>query len=123
MVPAGLPRPELLVTITGFCEILGAVGLLISRVAPVAALGLTLLLIVVFPANVRAARQRITIGGRPATPLPARAGIQIVFLIATIGVLVGAKNVRSRWAQSPEPRSTTQKGASIMITSFVAGEN
>jgi len=90
MVPAGLPRPDLLVTITGFCEIFGAVGLLISRVAPVAALGLTLLLIGLFSANVRAARQAITIAGRPATPLP-RTIIQIVFLIATIGVVVGAK--------------------------------
>lgn len=91
MVPAVLPRPDLLVTITGICEILGAVGLLISRVAPVAALALTLLLIVLFPANVRAARQAITVGGRPATPLPARAVIQIIFLTATIGVIVGAK--------------------------------
>jgi uncharacterized membrane protein len=91
MVRAALPRPDLLVTATGICEILGAVGLLISRVAPVAALGLTLLLIAVFPANVRAARQAITIGGRPATPLPARTAIQIVFLTATIAVIVGAK--------------------------------
>lgn len=91
MVPAGLPRPDLLVTITGFCEIFGAVGLLIPRVALVAALGLTLLLIALFPANIRAARQAITIGGRPVTPLPARTIIQIVFLIATIGVIVGAK--------------------------------
>jgi uncharacterized membrane protein len=91
MVPAALPRPDLLVNATGICEILGAVGLLISRVAPVAALGLTLLLIAVFPANVRAARQAITIGGRPATPLPARTAIQIVFLTATIAVIVGAK--------------------------------
>src|SRR5215471_6990933 len=57
MVPAVLPRPDLLVTITGLCEVLGAVGLLIPRVAPVAALGLSLLLIVLFPANIRAARQ------------------------------------------------------------------
>ena len=91
MVPAGLPRPDLLVTITGLCEILGAIGLLIERVAPAAALGLTLLLLALFPANVRAARQGITIAGRPATPLPARAVIQIVFLTATIGVMVGAK--------------------------------
>lgn len=55
MVPMGLPRPDLLVTITGFCEILRAAGLLISRAAPVAAFGLTLLLIALFPANIRAA--------------------------------------------------------------------
>lgn len=91
MVPEALPRPDLLVTITGICEMLGAVGLLISRVAPAAALGLTLLLIALFPANVRAARQAITIGGRPATPLPVRTVIQILFLTATIGVIVGAR--------------------------------
>lgn len=33
MVPTALPRPGLLVTVTGICEILGAVGLLISRAA------------------------------------------------------------------------------------------
>jgi uncharacterized membrane protein len=91
MVPAALPRPGLLVTITGICELLGALGLLIPRVAPVAAFGLTLLLIALFPANVRAARQGITIGGRPATPLPRRAVIQIVFVTATIAVIVGAR--------------------------------
>jgi uncharacterized membrane protein len=91
MVPAALPRPDLLVTVTGICEILRAVGLLISRVAPVAALGLTSLLIALFPVNVRATRQAIAIGGRPATPLPARAVIEIVFLTATIAVIFGAK--------------------------------
>jgi uncharacterized membrane protein len=91
MVPAALPRPDVLVTITGIFEILGAVGLLIPPVAPVAALGLTLLLIVLFPANIRAAHQAITIGGRPATPLPARTVIQIVFLTATAAVIFGAK--------------------------------
>jgi uncharacterized membrane protein len=94
MVPAALPRPDVLVTITGICEILGAVGLLIPAVAPVAALGLTLLLVALFPANVRAAKESLTIGGRPATPLPARAAIQIVFLTATTAVMVGAKTWR-----------------------------
>ena len=91
MVPTALPQPDLLVTLTGICEILGAAGLLIPRFAPVAAFGLTLLLIALFPANVRAARQAITIAGRPATPLPARTVIQIVFLTATIAIIVGAK--------------------------------
>ena len=91
MVPTAVPRPGILVTATGICEILGAVGLLISRAAPIAALGLTLLLIAVFPANVRAAREAISIGGRPATRLPARAIIQIVFLTATTAVIFGAK--------------------------------
>jgi uncharacterized membrane protein len=94
MVPAALHRPDVLVTITGICEILGAVGLLIPAVAPVAALGLTALLVALFPANVRASKESITIGGRPATPLPARTAIQIVFLAATAAVMVGAKTWR-----------------------------
>ena len=91
MIPAALPRPDHLVTVTGIGEVLGAVGLLISRVAPVVALRLTPLLIAIFPANLRATRRSITIDGRPVTPLPARAAIQIVFLTATIAVIVGAK--------------------------------
>ncbi|HLH09725.1 MAG TPA: DoxX family protein [Terriglobales bacterium] len=91
MVPAALPRPDLLVTFTGICEILGAAGLLIPKVAPFAALGLSLLLIALFPANIRAAREAVTIGGRPVTPLPARTVIQLIFLTATIAVIVGAK--------------------------------
>src|SRR5262249_53491432 len=69
MVPAAFPRPDLLVTFTGICEILGAIGLLIPRLAPVAAIGLALLLLAIFPANVRAAREGIAIAGRPATPM------------------------------------------------------
>src|SRR5262245_58375430 len=48
MVPRNLPRPELLVTLTGICEILGAIGLLLPLFARWAAIGLTLLLIAGF---------------------------------------------------------------------------
>ena len=92
MVPPAFPRPDLMVTITGVCELLGAIGLLIPRAAAIAAICLTLLLLAIFPANVRAAQQAITIGGRPATPLLPRMFIQIVFLAATISVIVGAKS-------------------------------
>jgi uncharacterized membrane protein len=65
MVPTSFPRPDLLVTVTGLLEILGAIGLMLSKVAPSAALGLTFMLLAVFPANVHAARRRLTIAGRP----------------------------------------------------------
>ena len=91
MVPAVFSRPNVLVTMTGVCEIAGAVGLLIPGLAPIAAIGLALLLIAIFPANVRAARDRIAIAGRPPTPLPVRATIQVIFLLAAIGIVVGAK--------------------------------
>jgi uncharacterized membrane protein len=90
MVPATFPRADLMVTFTGLCEILGAIGLLIPAVAPYAAAGLTLMLLAIFPANIRAAREKLTIGGTPATPMVARTLIQVVFLAATIAVMLGA---------------------------------
>lgn len=90
MVPTALPRPDLLVTISGICELLGAFGLLFPRTAALAASGLALLLVAVFPANIRAAHEAILIAGRPATPLLPRTILQIVFLIAAIAVAVGA---------------------------------
>jgi uncharacterized membrane protein len=90
MVPAAFPRPDLLVTFTGICEIFGAIGLLIPSVAPYAAIGLTLLLLAIFPANVRAAREKLTIGGTPVPPIVTRTLIQVLFLAATIAVVVGA---------------------------------
>jgi uncharacterized membrane protein len=90
MVPKSFPRPELMVTLTGICEILGAVGLLVPPFARWAAIGLTLLLIAIFPANIRAAREGITIGGKPATPLLARSLIQGFFLIATMAVAMAS---------------------------------
>src|SRR5262249_46843049 len=83
MVPGAFPRPDLVVSATGVLEILGAVGLLIPAIAPVAAACLAMLLIAMFPANIRAAHQGLTIGGRPATPLPLRTLLQLVF-IATV---------------------------------------
>lgn len=84
MVPRALPRPELIVSVTGIFEILGAVGILIPATAPVAAACLAILLVALFPANVRAAREHLTIGGRPATSLPLRTLLQLVFLGAVL---------------------------------------
>ena len=84
MVPSAFPRPELMVSVTGVLEILGAVGLLIPAIASVAAVCLAMLLISLFPANIRAARERLTIGGRPATALPLRTLLQLVFIAAVL---------------------------------------
>ncbi|GIL31684.1 DoxX family protein [Actinocatenispora comari] len=59
MVPPRLPRPALLVGLTGALEALGAVGLLVPATDRLAAGCLGLLLIAVFPANVYAARHRV----------------------------------------------------------------
>ncbi|AGP36917.1 DoxX family protein [Sorangium cellulosum] len=91
MVPPALPSPELLVTITGVLEIAGAAALLMPRLAPWAAAGLTILLVAMFPANVHAARAGLTLGGSPVTPLVPRTLIQIVFLAATVAVAIGGR--------------------------------
>jgi uncharacterized membrane protein len=91
MVPASLPHPDQLVTATGILEILGSVGLMLPVVARYAAFGLSLLLIAVFPANVHAARNRLTIGGRPVPALVPRTLIQLVFLGATVAVFLGGE--------------------------------
>jgi uncharacterized membrane protein len=91
MVPPVLPRPDLLVTVTGILEIFGAIGLMIPSVARYAAFGLSLLLIAVFPANVHAARRRLTIAGRPVPDLLARTLLQIVFFVATVAVFLGSE--------------------------------
>jgi uncharacterized membrane protein len=79
MVPERLPRPEALVTLTGILELAGAVGLLIPATAASAALGLLLLLIVMFPANVRAARIP---DGLRTMPLPLRTVVQAGYISA-----------------------------------------
>jgi uncharacterized membrane protein len=84
MVPRVFSRPDLMVSATGVCEILGGLGLLIPAVAPVAAACLALLLIGLFPANIRAAREHLTIFGRPATVLSLRALLQLVFMTAVL---------------------------------------
>ena len=80
MVPARLPYPEHLVSLTGALEFLGAAGLVRPMTAARAGRGLAVLLILLFPANVQAARRQVAIGGKPATPLPFRTLVQGVFM-------------------------------------------
>ena len=84
MVPPQFPAPELLVTLTGMAEILGAIGLLIPGLARLAAWSLAALLVAMFPANIYAARSEHTIGGRPHTPLILRLPMQVIW----IGLLI-----------------------------------
>ncbi|KYF70521.1 DoxX family protein [Sorangium cellulosum] len=96
MVPPALPSPELLVTATGVLEIAGAAALLVPRFAPWAAIGLTILLVAMFPANVHAARAGLTLGGSPVTPLVPRTLLQIAFVAATIAVAIDARGRNRR---------------------------
>jgi uncharacterized membrane protein len=84
MVPERLPRPGLLVSLTGALELAGAAGLMVSGTAPYAAVGLALLIVAMFPANVSAARRGLTLDGRPVTPLPQRTALQALFVAAAV---------------------------------------
>lgn len=95
MVPPSLPNAELLVTITGVAEIAGAIGLLVPPAAPLAAIGLTLLLVAVFPANVHAAHAGLTLAGKPALGVVPRGRMQLLFLGSTVAAGFG-----HRWSAS-----------------------
>ncbi len=69
-----------MVYFTGVCEIAGAIGILVPQTRMLAGIGLILLLVAMFPANVKAAREKLNVAGRPATPLAPRTVIQIVFI-------------------------------------------
>ncbi|TQS28508.1 DoxX family protein [Microbispora sp. KK1-11] len=88
MIPAAFPRPALLVTMTGMLELAGAAGLLLPPLAPYAAIGLALLMIAMFPANVSAARRGLTLAGKPVTPLPVRTALQLLFVAAAVAAAV-----------------------------------
>jgi len=81
MVPPGLPRPDLLVFLTGVLELAGAAGLVFEATHAWAAWGLVLLMVALFPANVSAARRETELRGRRVTPLSIRAPMQILFVV------------------------------------------
>jgi uncharacterized membrane protein len=89
MVPPWVPNPRAVVFTTGLLEILGAVGLLVPATRRLAAWGLALMLIALFPANFNAARKNLTLRGKPVTPLAVRLPIQILFLGVTLWVALG----------------------------------
>jgi len=57
MMPLWLPWPGGLNAISGACEVLGGIGLLLPRLRVAAGWGLVALLVAVFPANVHVALQ------------------------------------------------------------------
>jgi uncharacterized membrane protein len=82
MVPGTFGNRGMWVTVTGVGEILIAIGLQIPRSAFFAGVTAAIMLLCIFPANAKAAREKLTIGGRPVPALGPRLGIQLVFLAA-----------------------------------------
>ncbi|WP_433945519.1 DoxX family protein [Paenibacillus sp. SN-8-1] len=84
MVPQVFPKPDWIITVTGLLEIAGAIGILIPATSRLASICLVILFIAMFPANVRAARGHLTIGGRPVPNLLPRTIIQLIFIAAVL---------------------------------------
>ncbi|MDT3428895.1 putative membrane protein [Paenibacillus forsythiae] len=84
MVPPFVPKGGWIVTSTGVLEIAGAIGILLPLTSLPASIGLTLLLIAMFPANVYAARHKLTISGKPVPKLLVRTLLQILFIAAVL---------------------------------------
>ena len=81
MMPPPLPFPEALNAISGVCELLGGVGVLVPFTRRFAGWGLVALLIAVFPANLYAAMHgRIAGLDAPGWALWARLPFQGLFL-------------------------------------------
>jgi uncharacterized membrane protein len=82
MLPPWVPGRLTLIYLTGVAELAGAIGLLGERRARAAGLCLFLFLILVFPANVYAAFERVPLGGHAAGPLylVARGPVQLLLI-------------------------------------------
>ena len=100
MVPEVVPWPEAVVVFTGLCEVAGAIGLLVPRWRRAAGLALIVFLIAVFPANVRAAREGVTLGGTAATPLGWRLPMQLLL----IGLVYWVSQTDGSRTRSRSPR-------------------
>jgi uncharacterized membrane protein len=63
LMPPFIPYPLLMIYLSGGFEILGGIGLIISKTKVPASYGLILLLLAVFPANIYVALENIQLGG------------------------------------------------------------
>jgi uncharacterized membrane protein len=63
IMPRWVPYPREVVVVTGVCEILGAIGLMIPRLRWLAGVGLAAYAVAVFPANIKHAFEGVRLGG------------------------------------------------------------
>jgi uncharacterized membrane protein len=84
MVPEPLGNPGVWITLTGLAEIAIAAGLQLRNLAPWVAAIAVVMLCCLFPANVKAAREHLTILRKPVPSVGPRLLIQLVFIAALI---------------------------------------
>jgi len=101
IVPPYLPWRLAMVQISGVCEVLGGIGLLIPATRRAAAWGLVALLIAVFPANLFMAMSPADAGALalPAAVRWGRLPLQVVFIVWVLWCSKG--KVRGTMASRP----------------------
>lgn len=82
IMPDYLPAHEILVSLSGVMEVLGALLLLIPKTRTLGGLGLILLLVAVFPANIHMAIHKINFGWIPEYALWLRLPFQFLLIWA-----------------------------------------
>lgn len=80
IVPDYVPLPALMVAISGVCELVGAVGILVPHMRRAAGIGLLLLIVAVFPANVYMAQHPAQFDTFDPWLLYARLPLQLLLL-------------------------------------------
>ncbi|MFC7549519.1 hypothetical protein [Plantactinospora sp. GCM10030261] len=110
MVPPAVPFPSAAVYLTGVLELLGALGLIISRTRRAAGYCLALLFVALLPANIHAAIAGVTLAGEPAAPLWQRIPEQVIYIAAALWVGRGAKAETTRSIGGGSPVSACQTG-------------
>jgi uncharacterized membrane protein len=103
IVPPGLPEPDLLVAISGVCEVAGGIGMLIPPLRKWAGWGLIGLLVAVFPANIFMAMHPEQIPGLQIPPwlLWLRLPLQPVLIIGVWFATRGQPGLPSPCAVRP----------------------
>ena len=107
MIPEPLPDGLWVIYLTGAFEIAGAIGLLVPRTRRIAGVSLALLLVAMFPANVNAALNGITLGGSEAASLWLRTPMQVLYIVLVWWTSV--KKDPERDAQPHAPGSTGER--------------
>lgn len=92
IVPAWVPRPDLVVWASGAIELAGAIGLLIPGLRVWAASLLAIFFIAIFPANVKDAQRRAARGGNFARIIVPRALLQVLFVGLCVWVVIAEIN-------------------------------
>ncbi len=95
MIPAWLPLRHEALYASGIFEVLGAVGLLVPRLHRPAGLGLALLLLLVFPANLNVALNNLQIDGYPGSPFYQWVRLPIQAVLIGLAIWVSRPEVKT----------------------------